>query len=995
MAPSRNRWILLTLLPWIGLAAAPVAAAPGEVQNLRFDSKQTLAWDSLAGAAGYHVYRSEEPNLPDHGDCLFGSIQGTEVDITDDPPPGVAWTVLVAGFDEDGQGPLGSDSDGNPRVETTSCKPARRFFALEVNGDPGDGVEDGVEPRRNPSARPWSGRRETMGVYLHTGEFFLAATDSFIPGRRMDLSFSRKYRSQIDYDGPLGHGWDFNLNMRLVALGSDVIYHDGSGRREVFERNVASSFFDSPQGLYAVLKEQSDSSFSLRFPNGRICHFHSLTDGGNLEGALESVEDRNGNTLTLLYDHQGLPTIVDTLGRAIDFTYDANGRLTEVTDFAGRSWEYGYNAEGELISARSPTVTGTSNGNDFPDGKTASYTYSGSAEPLLDHNLVSVVFPNEQSSGTTAIQNTYEMDGASFEFDRVTSKTIGGTNAGGVPAGGTLSYAYVALNSGAPEDLITPRRQATVTDRNGNVSVHTHNFHGNLLTLEEQTNRDLRPAEGDYTTSYTYNADGEVTAMDLPEGNRIEQTYDPPGADRYREGNLLERRRIADTAASGGRGDGHGGELNHLVWGFTYEPIYNRRATATDPRGNDPAYVPQNGGAQSAARYTSQWTYDYEEGDPAANGITQYAADWGIDTTGARSNLGDQNQDGGTDQAAGNLVKTELPAVALDMSPNQQGIEGDSSQEIVTQLQWNDFGQLVKRIDPEQNHDEFEYHPENDPDGDGNPTPAPPDGRMLDGTTGGYLKTRLTDTTPDPDRDNKIDPTPANIQEDFRYDDMGNLTHYTDGRGVLTRRIFNELDQVMVLRRAAATADASGPDGDPATGRGETLAAFGFKVRYEYDANDNRTRVELEDRDQDRGVGPWVERHQEYDILDNPTHVGIEAASTTTLETRYRYDSNENLVLTIFPEGNADSAEYDERDLPFKLTRGATSPPPLARLGAGDPNAYDVRGGTPSTETFDYDGNRNRTTTTDGRGNLWTYEYDGFDRLVLAIDPEDDRRARC
>lgn len=41
-----------------------------------------------------------------------------------------------------------------------------------------------------------------------------------------------------------------------------------------------------------------------------------------------------------------------------------------------------------------------------------------------------------------------------------------------------------------------------------------------------------------------------------------------------------------------------------------------------------------------------------------------------------------------------------------------------------------------------------------------------------------------------------------------------------------------------------------------------------------------------------------------------------------SLQTRYRYDGNQNLVLTIYPAGNADSAVYDERDLLFQSTRG-------------------------------------------------------------------------
>ena len=50
---------------------------------------------------------------------------------------------------------------------------------------------------------------------------------------------------------------------------------------------------------------------------------------------------------------------------------------------------------------------------------------------------------------------------------------------------------------------------------------------------------------------------------------------------------------------------GRGGYQSAVTTSYTYEPIYNQVRTTVDPRGNDPSYVPQNGGAQSAARYTT------------------------------------------------------------------------------------------------------------------------------------------------------------------------------------------------------------------------------------------------------------------------------------------------------------------------------------------------------------------------------------------------------
>ena len=63
-----------------------------------------------------------------------------------------------------------------------------------------------------------------------------------------------------------------------------------------------------------MLRERPNGSFELREPNGTISTFHAF-DLSNVQGVLESVEDRNGNRITYQYDHQGLlASVTDTLG---------------------------------------------------------------------------------------------------------------------------------------------------------------------------------------------------------------------------------------------------------------------------------------------------------------------------------------------------------------------------------------------------------------------------------------------------------------------------------------------------------------------------------------------------------------------------------------------------------------------------------------------------------------------------------------------------------
>lgn len=955
------------------LSTSLVAAAPPEVTGVRWDSKTDLAWDPVAGALGYHVYQGDVANLPDDATCLVGSNQSESIGSNQTVASGQVLYYLVAGYDETGQSGVGTDSLGANRMTADQCKPARRFFAPARDGDQGDGVIDGDEPLQNPSLLTQATRRgETVGVILHSGEFFYTAENLRIPGRHLDWGFRRTYRSQVNYDGPLGHNWEFDLNARLTPLGSDVRFYNGAGHEDIFGR-VSSTRFDSPRGRYGMLIENPDGSFSMRSPHGTIRNFHPF-DGSNVQGALESIEHRKGDRISLLYDHQGLlTTAVDSLGRSVDFAYDDAGRMTSVTDFDGRSWVYGYDAAGDLVTARSPVVTGTPNGNDFPAGKTTTYSYTGgSADPRLNHCMETIVNPNEETSGTPWIQNVY-FDGTAPAFDvgRVDTWTVGGTNASGIPAGGTIDLSYESLNSGQPPDPVTPRRRTTIIDRNGNQRRYVHNYYGHRIEETHFTNREIRPGEPDYTTTHSYNSDGELVQSVYPEGNRLELTYDTPGADRYREGNLLEVRRVADSLSGGGRGDGHGGETNDLVATYEYEPIYNLVTRNTDARGNDASYVPQNGGLQSADRYSSEMTYCHQEGDPATNGLNDYASRFGIDTTGFVSGLGDVNGDAVTDRIFGTPIRTVLPEVTLDSGSNQAGIEGDTSQDSIILHLYNSFAQRTQTKDAEGNVHLYTYHPENDPDGDGTQTPTPADGRTLDPSDGGYLATARFDTASGASRNNGTNPPPADVRSDYSYDAVGNVTGVVDGRGVLTRYVRNQLNQVVQLRRAAATADASGPDGDPATGRGETgLTPFSFKIEYSYDANNNVTDIAREDRNQDHGADTTANLCVIWDIKDGGVAVETEDQTGSTLRTDFRYDPNRNLTQVIHPEGNTDEFAFDERDFMFRATKGATGP----------------RGGTPSTRSYDYDANGNLVAITDARGNPIDRELDGHDRMTRVVD---------
>ncbi|MBI4470495.1 MAG: RHS repeat protein [Acidobacteria bacterium] len=854
-------------------------------------------------------------------------------------------------------------------------------------------------------------------VYLHSGEFRLTEVDLAIPGRGFPYQFIRTYRSQVFYDGPLGFNWAHSYDKRLFLgdpAANGILFHDGFARADQYVRK-SDGTYDGPTGFYTKLIRNADGTYMLRARDGMLYTFNQL-DGSTLEGRLASMTDRNGNTMRFEYDSRGrLATVTDTLSRDITYVYDDNSnRLLRVTDFAGRVIRFRYDRNFDVIEVTSPVVTGTPNGNNFSNGKSTRYTYSsGFRSDRLDHNLLTITRPNDVASGgPPSVVNTYGTTSGTYEEDRVIQQLWGGTNSGGVAAGGTVTLQYERLNPGADVNNLTiPRNRTTVTDRNGNRLIFEHNSNGNRLSMKVFTNRDINPNDPEFfETRYEYNRDGELLRVIYPEGNSVEYVYDASNADRFQKGNLLEIRRIAGPRG----GDTADPNPDPIVTSFTYEPVYNQVQTITEARGSDPNYVPQNGGANSPDRYRTARIFDYQEG----TAIRAYAQRFGINLGDIPMGLGDLNGDGRTSDIAGNIVEVRQPAVTLLADSRQATIEGDVSQEIVWTYTYNQFGQMTSEADPEGNLDIYLYHPENDPDGDGRDIIRAPG---LSTVTFGYLRENIRDF--DPAKLNSL-PVPISnsgimrrragvpfaetgcacpgLAKRYLYDRVGNVIQTTDGRNNITRYIVNQLNQVV---------------------RTISEPPFSYERDYFYDFNNNLVRVDIQNVVPDGAGGnrvvaenPKITQTFAYDILDNLVEKTEEVSDgepgigpAERITTRYRYDKNENLVLLISPEAvagrqpnNVRSRVYDERNLAFSETRGGVTDQFRALPAHAGMNLANITNSPGvSTTTRIYDGNRNlvlivdaEDNNGDGRGDETIYAYDGFDRLIRVLDAAGNRTER-
>jgi YD repeat-containing protein len=246
-------------------------------------------------------------------------------------------------------------------------------------------------------------------VAAFSGEVQECDLDMAIPGRGLAFVWARFYHSRTGHLITLDDRWTFSYDVHCAqnsTVGLDVF--DGTGRKDTFKPQT-NGVYTCPE--FFREGTVSNNTFTLTFADTGRWVFNPF-DGTATAGKLIKIITRNGDTMTLGYDTSGrLAQVVDDLNRTNTMSYNSSGQLASVTDFSGRTVTYAYysgetgGSLGDLKSVTSPPVTGTPNGNDFPLGKTVTYTYStGYTNDAENHLLLSVT----DAKGQTAAVFTYE-----------------------------------------------------------------------------------------------------------------------------------------------------------------------------------------------------------------------------------------------------------------------------------------------------------------------------------------------------------------------------------------------------------------------------------------------------------------------------------------------------------------------------------------------------------------------------------------------------------
>ncbi len=203
---------------------------------------------------------------------------------------------------------------------------------------------------------------------------------------------------------------------------------------------------------------------------------------------MTTIKDASLRTTTVAYGTNGyVSAITDPANRTISYAYDAAGNLTQVTDAAGMITTLAYDANHKL--------TGTTNSRNITAtiGYDASNRVTSIGQPITINGIV-------QTSTTSYSYDTVNM---------VTAVTDG--------EGKRVDYTY------SPNGNVVQVTENPLDAANKAITTFAYDNNNNLTQVQDpNTNK----VGGTDKYVYTYDANGNITAKQLPGSQTSYNTYD-------------------------------------------------------------------------------------------------------------------------------------------------------------------------------------------------------------------------------------------------------------------------------------------------------------------------------------------------------------------------------------------------------------------------------------------------------------------------------------
>jgi RHS repeat-associated protein len=877
---------------------------------------------------------------------------------------------------------------------------------------------------RFPLTAPTASGREGVALAIpSTRKLLLVETDVVTPGRGLDVAITRVYRNNETAtvnSGCFGNHWHFAYDRKFEAVADqaadadshiELRHRTADGRVFDYLSDGGSTFpndYENPPGFhdefrqitvgepapigsvtYLVQRNLDGTKHFYRFYRGTTAVNPSALQAGDV-GYLMKVVDRNLNTTTIARHAPSdadrpnrIDTITDDLGRVTTFEYSSTAGkkdlVVKIEQFSAldsadrRSWLYSYDSNRNLTRVETPPssfknesgtlLTNTRKQRDY------TYTTSGSY-----YELSSVV----DGRGSTSMRFVYDGNHDVRQIDY-----------GSGADAGTAIFAW-SVTSGVTK--------ATQVDRNGNVLTLEHEVvtGGTQQTISSATTptSGLHPGEpAQHKTLFGHLPSSALALCTFPFGNQLRIVRDVAcGCD-------CPKQYVLGINATPSASD--------VVVELGHEEAFHRTIRITEPRGNNSSIIGGTWTAENvftgASRifasfdkrlrdaYTTWIYHDHEDvefrsqnEDPFAFGEaaplpapwfqgagvhmpSSYGDDPNADDPDLHKPLGgvfglddfDKPVRGGNPVAVRGPRPFPIDPATCLKSSTRQAIEAFAS--------YNQYGQRAFAVEPDQTQKTLSTQSWNRSQ------------FYTSGAMKGYLEKIEVDTNWR-DTDGGFDvsegkPTSGSpalsnrlaLSTTLEYDDFGNVTKVTNGRGNAWQTEYDLLN--LVTRTIAPT-------------------PFLYERTFTYDGNNNLIdlavqNVEPFDLDDD---GLQDDNTEQREVAAHPdfTHHYVYTTanmlqreeqdawdgSANTLVTRYQYDRKQLLVGIRMPEGNSHWTRYDERDLVCQTIQGASDP------GSSETTRFDYNLNGLLEKTYDDDGDSIATVTS----------YDGLDRPITWTD---------
>ena len=284
-----------------------------------------------------------------------------------------------------------------------------------------------------------------------------------------------------------------------------------------------------PQGQLAQTKQRIYNPLNRLIQDiGAQNQTTSYTQDAN--GNVTSITDPLGRITTQTYDAlnrlvsltQPAPA-VGAAAPVINYAYNGQDQLTQVTDPRNLITRYGYDGLANLNSLQSPDTGTTNHAYDANGNLTASTDAKGQTSShsydALNRITQTVYSAGAGSSGTTSTGN--QLKTITYQYDLAPSAGAGGTSSTSTYPIGRLSQVTETAADGSTLQLTQYRY-----DQRGRLTEETRQLAGTGGTGGTGTGAALQP----YTTTYRYDGStGRMLGMTYPSGRSLDYSYDAIG----------------------------------------------------------------------------------------------------------------------------------------------------------------------------------------------------------------------------------------------------------------------------------------------------------------------------------------------------------------------------------------------------------------------------------------------------------------------------------